>query len=106
MHKTRPYVNPLKAEQLSSKCAVGWLHHVDSVALDRLTNPLERLNGESKRRTGVGGIFRNQVAIVRLVGALLLEGNDEWAPCRRYIWRESLPARGDKRFLSLSAITD
>ena len=54
------------------------------------TNVLERLNGEIKRRADVVGIFPNEAAIRRLVGALLMEQNDEYAIQKRYISLESL----------------
>jgi transposase-like protein len=60
------------------------------------TNPLERLNGEIKRRTDVVAIFPNEAAIVRLVGAMLLEQNDEWAASRcRYMSLEKLATLSD-----------
>jgi len=66
------------------------------------TNPLERLNGEIKRRTEVVGIFPNEAAIVRLVGAILLEQNDEWAVQRsRYLSLETIASLGDTTIVSL-----
>jgi transposase-like protein len=69
------------------------------------TNPLERLNGEIKRRTEVVGIFPNEAAITRLVGAILLEQNDEWAVRRaRYMTLETIAPIGDDPIVSLPAL--
>jgi putative transposase len=55
------------------------------------TNPIERLNGEIKRRTEAVVIFPNENAIVRLIGAILLEQNDEWVVQRaRYMTLETI----------------
>ena len=68
------------------------------------TNPLERLNAEIKRRTNVVGIFPNDAAITRLVGAMLLEQNDEWCLNRRYMQLEGLQSLSDTAPTRMSAI--
>lgn len=69
------------------------------------TNPIERLNGEIKRRTDVVGIFPNEASITRLIGAILMEQSDEWAVQRaRYMPLETMAPVSDNPITMLSAV--
>ncbi len=68
------------------------------------THPLERLNTEIKRRTNVVGIFPNDAAITRLVGAMMLEQSDEWSLNRRYMQLDGLQTVSDTVPTRLSAM--
>jgi len=65
---------------------------------------LERVNAKIKRRTDKVGVVPNEAAIVRPVGAILLEQNDEWQPQRRHLQLEGLQALGDNQPARLSAV--
>jgi len=67
------------------------------------TNPIERLNKEVKRRADVVGIFPNEASITRLVGAILLEQNDEWQLQHRYMTLETITGMTDDLSISLTA---
>ena len=62
------------------------------------TSPIERLNKEGKRRADVVGIFPNEASIMRLIGAVLFEANDEWQTSSRYMMVEAF-AQMDKEAL-------
>ena len=86
--------------------ATRWLSDLPSGAWTQIysTNPLERLNAEIKRRTNVVGIFPNDASITRLVGAMMLEHNDEWSLNRRYMQPEGLQTLSDTVPTRLSAV--
>src|SRR5487761_917244 len=71
------------------------------------SNPIERLNSEIKRRSDVVGIFPNEAAITRLIGALLLEQNDEWTVQRaRYMTLETIAPLSDDPIVKMPALAN
>ena len=68
------------------------------------TNPIERLNKEVKRRADVVGIFPNEASIIRLVGAILLEQNDEWQLQHRYMTLETMNTLSEEPIPALPTI--
>ena len=83
-----------KLAALSDASEPDVLSHMDFPAQHRTkihsTNPIERLNKEVKRRADAVGIFPNEASIIRLIGAVLLEQNDEWQLQHRYMQVEAM----------------
>jgi putative transposase len=101
----RPSIPKLADERGRGRCARIMSFPSSHPAKLHSTNPIERLNGEIKRRTGVVGIFPNEAAIKRLVDAILLKQNDEWAVQRaRYLTLETIAPNSDNPIVGLPAV--
>ncbi len=84
-------------------CSHTWAFPKPTANRSTLPTP-SRLNAQIKRRTDVVGVFPNEPAITRLVGASLLEQSDEWALQRRYWQLEGLQTLTDNQPARLSAV--
>lgn len=82
----------------------GLPNRVSGLSYRRVTNLIERLHGEIQSRTNVLGIFPNEGAITRLVGAILLGRNDEWAVASRYMTLESIAPVSENLTVKLPAM--
>ena len=98
---------PQAAATLMTPATTSCIHRVPArdLAPDMDNNPQERLNKEIRRRTDVVGIFPSRDAILRLVGAVLAEQNDEWTEARRYMGPEILAACNQPPILKLTGMT-
>jgi len=110
-HKVADQLRPKlpKLAALMDEAEADVLAYMSSPAQHRAklhsTNPIERLNGQIKRRTEVVGIFLNEDAIVRLVGAMLLDQNDEWAVQRAlYMTLGTIAPLSDDPIFGLPAV--
>jgi putative transposase len=91
------------ADQLHEVLAFIGFHKAHRTPI-HCTNQLDRLNAKVKRRSNVIGIFPNDQAIIRQVGALMLEQNDEWSLQRRYMQLEGLQSLSESQSARLSAV--
>jgi transposase-like protein len=99
VHALRPTCPPLQPTRAAAEADLLAFTAVPRQIWRQIwsSNPQERLNKELRRRTGVVGIFPHRAAIIRLVGAVLMEQNDEWAEARRYMGLTSLPNQRNQR---------
>ena len=98
---------PASAAQIGAISGMATVIETGRPGRARSTNPPERLNGEIKRRGEVVGIFPNDAAVTLLIGALLLEQNDEWAVLRaRYMKLVTIIPMSDDPIVGMSVLAN